>query len=113
MLRARWWRNRPLRTRISILLIVLFNGVLTVTSIVTFSVLRSSLYKELDHRLTTTTAGMATADSAGVGIGARTPPSTGGSGSAVICTSPSSAATNAPAARARAFRIRRLPPTRR
>ncbi|MCX4555611.1 HAMP domain-containing histidine kinase [Streptomyces phaeochromogenes] len=68
MLRARWWRNRPLRTRISILLIVLFNGVLTVTSIVTFSALRSSLYEELDHRLTTTTAGMATADSAGVEI---------------------------------------------
>ncbi|WP_406437139.1 HAMP domain-containing histidine kinase [Streptomyces sp. NBC_01613] len=66
MLTRRWWRNRPLRTRISILLIVLFNGVLTVTSIVTFSVLRSSLYKELDHRLTTTTAGMKTASAAGI-----------------------------------------------
>ncbi|MFJ5309253.1 sensor histidine kinase [Streptomyces sp. NPDC088350] len=68
MLTRRWWRNRPLRTRISILLIVLFNGVLTVTSIVTFSVLRSSLYKELDHRLTTTTAGMATASAVGIEI---------------------------------------------
>ena len=68
MLTRRWWRNRPLRTRISILLIVLFNGVLTVTSIVTFSVLRSSLYKELDHRLTTTTAGMATASAVDIGI---------------------------------------------
>ncbi|MEV1067115.1 ATP-binding protein [Streptomyces sp. NPDC050263] len=71
MLTRRWWRNRPLRTRISILLIVLFNGVLTVTSIVTFSVLRSSLYKELDHRLTTTTAGMTTADAAGITIAGR------------------------------------------
>ncbi|WP_329213908.1 HAMP domain-containing histidine kinase [Streptomyces sp. NBC_01485] len=60
-----WWRNRPLRTRISILLIVLFNGVLTVTSVVVFSFLRSSLYEELDHRLTATTAGMATGDSVG------------------------------------------------
>ncbi|MGW1785341.1 sensor histidine kinase [Streptomyces sp. NPDC002143] len=68
MLSRPWWRNRPLRTRLSILLIVLFNGVLTVTSIVTFSVLRSSLYDELDRRLTTTTAGMATADAAGIEV---------------------------------------------
>ncbi|MFJ2211126.1 sensor histidine kinase [Streptomyces sp. NPDC101062] len=68
MLTRLWWRNRPLRTRLSILLIVLFNGLMTVTSVVTFSVLRSSLHQGLDHRLTTTTAGMATAGSVGIRI---------------------------------------------
>ncbi|SES49549.1 two-component system, OmpR family, sensor kinase [Streptomyces sp. yr375] len=63
-----WWRNRPLRTRISILLIALFNAVLTVTSIVVFTFLRSALYEELDHRLTATTAGMAAGDSVGLEI---------------------------------------------
>ncbi|MEW1719145.1 HAMP domain-containing sensor histidine kinase [Streptomyces sp. NPDC093109] len=73
MLTRRWWRNRPLRTRLSLLLIVLLNSVLTVTSLVTFSVLRSSLYKELDHRLATTTAGMATASTSDIGIVGKNP----------------------------------------
>ncbi|WP_256251752.1 cell wall metabolism sensor histidine kinase WalK [Streptomyces sp. yr375] len=42
-------------------------------SIVTFTVLRSSLYDELDHRLTATTAGMATGDSVGIEVSGRRP----------------------------------------
>ncbi|MFJ2443740.1 sensor histidine kinase [Streptomyces sp. NPDC087658] len=66
MLRTGWWRGRPLRTRLSLLLILLCNGVLAVTGVVTFSVLRSSLYQELDHRLSATTSGIALADASGI-----------------------------------------------
>ncbi|MFD9195318.1 sensor histidine kinase [Streptomyces phaeochromogenes] len=68
MLSTLWWRNRPLRTRLSLLLIALLSSVLAATGTVTFTALRSSLYQELDRRLTSTTSGITDADSAGLEI---------------------------------------------